>query len=138
MPGHNEDRFEIEQSAKPSSGTSPRWIHHDELPAFSPFPGFTLRVFAGEQLLTAWIRMEPGAIVPRHQHVNEQLGVILEGGVDLTVGAETRRLVPGGAWVIPANVPHAGVAGPEGCLLLESFAPPREDYLAQAASAARG
>ena len=130
-----DDGTEMEQSARRTPEGAPTWTHHDELPAFTPFPGFTLRVFAGERLLTAWIRMEPGAVVPRHHHVNEQLGVILEGVIDLTVGDETRRLVPGGAWVIPGDVPHSGVAGPDGCLLLESFAPPREDYLAQAAAA---
>ena len=117
------------------SSAAPTWIHHDELPPFAPVPGFTLRVFAGERALMAWIRLEPGAVVPRHDHLNEQLGVVLEGEIDLTVGDETRRLGPGGGWVIPANAPHEAVAGPDGCLLLESFAPPREDYLAQAAAA---
>ena len=130
MPDHS-------QPEATTASAAPAWTHHDDLPPFSPFPGFTLRVFAGERLLTACIRMEPGAVVPRHQHHNEQLGVVLEGEIDLTIGDETRRVGPGGAWVIPGNAPHEAVAGPDGCLLLESFAPPRQDYLAQAAAAAR-
>lgn len=115
------------------------WSHYDELGEFSNFPGVSLRVLAGEKVLTAWIKLAPGAVVPTHNHEAEQLGVVLEGGMDLTIGEETRRLGPGAIYVIPANVPHAATATADGILLLESFAPPRPDYvrLGQEATAAR-
>jgi quercetin dioxygenase-like cupin family protein len=31
-------------------------------------------------------------------------------------------------WVIPADVPHAVHAGPDGAFLVELFAPPRTDW----------
>jgi quercetin dioxygenase-like cupin family protein len=112
------------------AGSEPIWTHYDELGEFSNFPGVTLRVITGENVLTAWIRLAPGAVVPTHHHQAEQLGVVLEGGMDLTIGEETRRLGPGATYVIPSNVDHAATATADGILLLESFAPPREDYAA--------
>jgi quercetin dioxygenase-like cupin family protein len=122
------------------AGIEPIWSHHDELGEFSNFPGVTLRVLTGENVLTAWIKLAPGAVVPTHHHEAEQLGVVLEGGMDLTIGDETRRLGVGAAYVIPSNVPHAATATDEGILLLESFSPPRADYarLGREATAARG
>jgi hypothetical protein len=31
-------------------------------------------------------------------------------------------------WVIPGNVPHDVLAGPDGAFLVELFAPPRTDW----------
>ena len=109
---------------------APLWTHYDELGEFSNFPGVTLRVISGQNVLTAWIRLAPGAVVPTHHHLAEQLGVVLEGGMDLTIGDETRLLEAGATYVIPPNVPHAATATADGILLLESFSPPRDDYVA--------
>lgn len=111
------------------------WTHHDELPEFPTLPGITLRVIAGPQLMTAWIRMEPNIVLPEHQHPHEQLGVVIEGAVRLTIDGETRDLGVGHAYNVPSQLPHGGTSGPEGCLLLESFTPPREDYVAMSEEA---
>ena len=113
----------------------PQWVHHDELPAFSAVPGITLRVVAGERLMTAWIRMAPNTTLPVHDHHHEQLGVLVEGALTLTIDGETRSLHPGHAYTIPSHLPHGGQTGEEGCLLIESFSPPRDDYLAHAEAA---
>jgi quercetin dioxygenase-like cupin family protein len=72
--------------------------------------------------------MEPGAIVAEHSHVHEQLGVVVEGSVTLTVVGETRELVVGDAYLVPSDLAHNGVAGTDGVLLVETFVPVREDY----------
>jgi hypothetical protein len=36
------------------------------------------------------------------------------------------------AYVVPGGVEHSGRTGPEGVLVVESFAPVREDYVAAA------
>ena len=42
-----------------------------------------------------------------------------------TVGGETRVMHPGDCVVIPPNVEHDGVAGPQGCQVVDVFTPPR-------------
>jgi quercetin dioxygenase-like cupin family protein len=60
--------------------------------------------------------------------VNEQTGMLLRGTITFRIGDERKELVPGATWVIPANVPHDVVAGPDGAFLIELFAPPRTDW----------
>jgi quercetin dioxygenase-like cupin family protein len=72
--------------------------------------------------------MEPGAVVAEHSHVNEQLGVVVEGSVTLTAAGETRELAVGDAYRVPSDLAHSGVAGADGVLLVETFVPIREEY----------
>jgi quercetin dioxygenase-like cupin family protein len=86
------------------------------------------RPIVGENASFAVVELTPGAIVPAHQHHNEQMGICIEGSVTFTVDGERRELGPGGTWRIPSNAPHDAVAGPEGAILLDIFAPARMDW----------
>jgi quercetin dioxygenase-like cupin family protein len=110
------------------SAKSPTWVRRAEVPPFSPAPGIQIQPVIGESLMTCWIAMEPGAIVAEHSHVHEQLGVVVEGSVTLTVAGETRELVVGDAYLVPSDLAHNGVAGADGVLLVETFVPVREEY----------
>ena len=82
----------------------------DEVRALRPYAiweGAVARALHGEELTVAVIDLAPNVAVPEHRHVNEQLGFVAEGSVTMTVGGESRELRPGGAWVIPAHVPHS-------------------------------
>ncbi len=125
-------------AASGATATTPTWVHRDDLASFSPAPGVTLRaVFAGTAM-TAWITIEPHTTLAIHHHPNEQIGVVLEGAIEVTIAGESRLLRPGHAYTVPPNLPHGGVTGADGCLLPETFAPPRADYLAMAQAAERG
>ena len=76
----------------------------------------------------ALIDLEPNTHVPEHHHVNEQTGILLRGSMSFTIGDETKQIEPGEMWVIPADVPHSVISGPEGATLAELFAPPRADW----------
>jgi quercetin dioxygenase-like cupin family protein len=84
----------------------------------------------GERVTVALIELDPGALVPEHSHENEQIGFLVQGAMTFTIGGETGEIVPGGSWRILAHVPHSVVAGPEGAVLVEVFAPPRSDWAA--------
>ena len=92
------------------------------------FDGINCRVIHGDELSLAVVELDPGAIVPEHDHDNEQLGLVLEGSVTFTLGEETKELGPGGIWRIPGGTPHSVVAGPEGAVVIDIFAPPRLDW----------
>jgi quercetin dioxygenase-like cupin family protein len=76
----------------------------------------------------AVVDLEPGISVPEHQHENEQVGVVLEGTVTMTVAGESRELGPGETYVIPSNALHRAAAGPDGCSVVDIFAPVRADW----------
>lgn len=86
------------------------------------------RTVNGERLTLALVELAPDAVVPEHRHENEQMGMVVTGSVTFTVDGETRTLGPGGTWRIPSNLPHDLVTGPDGALVVDVFAPTREDW----------
>jgi quercetin dioxygenase-like cupin family protein len=86
------------------------------------------RAIVGENASFAVVELTPGAIVPAHQHSNEQMGICIEGSVTFTIGDERRDLGPGGTWRIPSNAPHDAVAGSHGAILIDIFSPARTDW----------
>ena len=103
---------------------------------FSPLAGFQMQAVIGGAMMANWVRIEPNQLMPRHQHPQEQLGIMLEGTLELTIGDETRLLKPGHAYTIPGDVPHHARTMDDGCLVLDIFSPAREDYARMARTAA--
>ena len=91
----------------------------------------------GERITLAVVELDPGAVVAEHAHENEQLGIVLQGSMRFRVGDEVQELGPGGTWTIPANTPHEATAGPDGAVVIDVFVPPRDDWSALEALAAR-
>lgn len=104
-------------------------IDWTQLPEHAPAPGITGRVQLGTELSVALFQLQAGAVVPRHTHPNEEFGQVLAGALRLEVGTDERDLVEGDSFLIPGDVPHAAVAGPAGCVLLECYAPPRNPFV---------
>jgi len=100
----------------------------DALPTKQIWDGVVERVVEGERMGLAIVELEPGAVVPEHRHDNEQLGFVISGSVTFTLGGETKQLGPGGTWRILGGTPHEVVAGPEGAVVADIFAPPRADW----------
>jgi quercetin dioxygenase-like cupin family protein len=105
----------------------------DQVAAIPPQPiwdGVVARVLLGDRLTLAIVELEPASIVPTHQHANEQAGIVVAGSVTFTVADEIRDLEPGGTWLIPGETPHSVEAGAEGAVVIDVFAPPRDDWAA--------
>jgi quercetin dioxygenase-like cupin family protein len=99
-----------------------------DLPLLQVWNGVTARAVNGERLSFAVVELDPGGVVPEHQHEHEQLGMVIEGHIRFRIEDETRELGPGGMWTIPSNAPHEVTAGPEGAVVIDVFAPIREDW----------
>lgn len=93
------------------------------------FPGVDLRVTAGTGLMLSVVEFEPGGVVPEHAHPHEQMGYLVSGRLEFTVGGETRILEAGDLWRIPGGVPHKVVARDGPAVALDVFHPVRDDYL---------
>jgi quercetin dioxygenase-like cupin family protein len=122
-----------EDLTNPSS-PAPAWGKLADLARFPTVPGIWMRSFVGSAVMANWVTIEPGAAVPLHDHPHEQLGIMLEGEMDLTIGDETRTIGPGDLYVVPPHVTH-GARSTEGCLVVDIFTPVREDYAALAREA---
>jgi quercetin dioxygenase-like cupin family protein len=92
--------------------------------------GIAGRVVHGEHLTLGVIELDPDVALPEHHHVNEQVGLVISGSLELVVGGEARTLGPGETWTIPPEVPHSGRAGADGAIVVDIFSPPRQDWRA--------
>lgn len=100
----------------------------DTLRPYKIWDKVVARVVNGERMTLAVVDLEPNTAVPEHHHENEQLGLVLRGSVSFTIGGSKRDLRVGDTYVIPSHVPHHVVAGPEGCTVVDVFAPLRQDW----------
>jgi len=93
------------------------------------FPGVEIRTTAGDRMMLSVVTFEPRSVVPLHAHPHEQMGLLISGRLEFTIGGITRILGPGDLWRIPGGVPHQVVALDEPAVALDTFHPIRDDYL---------
>ena len=90
--------------------------------------GVTGRAIEGERASLIVVELAPGSVVDEHRHDNEQLGVCAAGSLTFRIGDETRELRAGDTWRIDSNVLHEVHTGPNGAVVIETFAPARSDW----------
>jgi quercetin dioxygenase-like cupin family protein len=82
----------------------------------------------GEKGTVVQFSARKGATATRHSHDNEEYALITSGKLKFTFDDREVVAKAGDVLVIPANVPHTMVAL-EDVLLVEFFAPAREDWI---------
>ncbi|MEC9368404.1 MAG: cupin domain-containing protein [Pseudomonadota bacterium] len=90
--------------------------------------GIETRIFPGEQAMISVVRIAPNAAGRLHSHPEEQWGVVIEGSGTRTQDGREFQVKEGDFWRTPGNVPHTFRGGPKGAVILDVFAPPREEY----------
>ena len=75
--------------------------------------------------------IERGTEIPPHSHRNDQVGYLVFGRLQITIGSETRLLQPGDSYAIPGGVTHSARAEVDS-LVIDVFSPPRRDYRSEA------
>ena len=101
-----------------------------ENPTIEICPGITRRTVAhGKMMYQMMATLEAGSRMPAHSHPQEQVVHILEGSMRLIVDGVPHELSTGDSFYLASNVPH-GVETLSATRVLDTFSPPRADYLA--------
>jgi len=98
----------------------------DEIPAEEPYPGVRRRTVQAEQATVAEYAFEPGATFPLHSHPQEQVTLVLEGELEMTVDGRGERLAAGAWSVVPGGVAHGVRAAADGARIVAVVVPRRE------------
>lgn len=107
----------------------------DDVPLEQLNPLISRRLISSEKMMLAHVLLSKGAIVPAHDHHNEQFTYILSGALRFWIGEHADA--PGATFidvhagevlVIPSNVRHRAEAL-EDTLDVDVFNPPRQDWL---------
>jgi quercetin dioxygenase-like cupin family protein len=80
------------------------------------------------ELMMVRVRFHAGAVGALHHHPHRQVTLVESGRFRVEVGGESRVLVAGDGFFIPPEVEH-GVVAMEAGVLVDVFAPAREDFL---------
>jgi quercetin dioxygenase-like cupin family protein len=92
-------------------------------------PGVTLITRCwGDKTLMGEFHIKAGSELPDHNHPHEQTGYLVSGRLDLIIDGRRHAFSAGDTWCIPGDVRHSAVAVTD-AVVLEVFAPVREDYL---------
>jgi len=105
-----------------------RW---DDMPREALKQGIERRLVSTDRMMIAHVYLDEGAVVPRHEHENEQLTYILEGTLRFWLGDDESQVVDvhaGEILHIPSFMPHRAEAL-EQTLDCDIFCPPRQDWL---------
>lgn len=75
--------------------------------------------------------LERGVRVPEHSHMNDQVGYLVFGRLQVTIGGIERTVLPGDSYAVPGGVLHSTLALIDS-LVIDTFSPPRNDYRTEA------
>lgn len=98
-------------------------------------PLISRRLITSERMMLAHVYLKRGAIVPAHDHHNEQFTYVLSGVLRFWIGTHADApgdtyidVKPGDVLVIPGMVRHRAEAL-EDTLDVDIFNPPRQDWI---------
>ena len=114
--------------ARKQKASKLRYLAWDNVEREQLNPLLYRQLIVGQQVMLARILLKKGCIVPWHSHVNEQLSSIFEGALKFWIDDKEIVVRAGEVLVIPPNMPHKAEAL-EDTLAIDTFHPPREDWI---------
>jgi quercetin dioxygenase-like cupin family protein len=107
-----------------------RAVNEQENPWIEIAPGIKRRtIAAGASMYQMRAELAAGSQMPEHAHPQEQVAHVIKGRMKLIVAGMPHELAAGDAFYLASNVPH-GVETIEDTTVIDTFSPPRNDYLA--------
>ncbi|MBE2267452.1 MAG: cupin domain-containing protein [Anaerolinea sp.] len=108
------------------------FVQPKDAPQVEMLPGIHRRTMGiTDEVMLCEFFLVRGAVVPEHHHMNDQVGYVIYGRLELTVNGQTRVCDPGTSYAIPGGVSHSATALVD-TLLIDTFSPPRNDYRTEA------
>jgi quercetin dioxygenase-like cupin family protein len=108
-----------------SQATHVRW---NDLPRERVGEMIERRYVTGVHLTLAQFFLKKGCLVPTHEHESEQFVNVVKGTLRLKLGADVFDVAAGEVLMIPPHLPHSAEAL-EDCVVFDSFAPTRKDWI---------
>jgi quercetin dioxygenase-like cupin family protein len=114
----------------PSAGThdasGASIVNLEDYPRYEIAQGVVFCPVFGRNMSLNFVAFPPRSGFPTHVHPEEQISIVREGTMEITVGEVSRWVVPGDVIVFPSGVPHSGRTLDQPCRLIDIFSPPRE------------
>ena len=109
--------------------TSPIFVRPQERDWTATDPGVRRRVLTHtDELMMVEFDFEKDAVGKMHFHPHVQASYVARGSFEVTVDGQVETLVAGQSFIVPSNAVH-GVRALEAGLLVDCFAPARQDFV---------
>ncbi len=116
-------------ATKPSTRkTCLQYVSWDSIPIEPLNPLLGRQFIVGKNIMISRVLLKKGSVVPKHQHVNEQITYILEGALKFWIDGKVIVVNAGEVLAIPSNMPHKALALAD-TVDLDVFNPPRADWI---------
>ncbi|MEP6937309.1 MAG: cupin domain-containing protein [Chthoniobacterales bacterium] len=86
-------------------------------------------ITSGQTMYQMLAHLDAGSRLPEHRHPQEQITHVIRGRVRMILSGVPRELGAGESLYIPGNIPH-GAETIEEAVVIDTFSPPRSEYLA--------
>lgn len=117
-------------TAEGVASRSGSWVDIEQTPGVELGPGLFARPIIGGDCMVTHVVWDSRSQAPEHAHAEEQIVLVLEGEIEITMAGERRVLRTGQAAVIPPWVRHSARSCADRSVTVEAFAPPRAALLA--------
>lgn len=108
------------------------FISEKDIPQIEMIAGVHRRTMATtDEAMLCEFYLEEGSNIPEHSHMNDQVGYVISGQIEVTIGGETRICRAGDSYAIPGGVPHRARVL-QRAVVIDVFSPPRNDYRTEA------
>jgi quercetin dioxygenase-like cupin family protein len=108
--------------------TEPQHIRWSDVPAESLNPSLDRQFVVGDKIMVSRLNMKKGCVVPEHSHYHEQVSHVISGALQFLVDGKEVIVRAGELLFIPPDVPHS-VLTLEDSVAMDTFTPPREDWI---------
>ena len=106
------------------------FVKHSEPEVQHPEPGITRRIMSYcDKVMVCELEFVKGTPSKVHKHPHEQITYVISGALKFSVGGEEQIVHAGDAIYMPANVEHGVLLALEDSVIVDTFAPKRDDFL---------
>jgi quercetin dioxygenase-like cupin family protein len=102
-------------------------INWNEIVEHKVIEGLFGKFFHTETMTVVQWRFEAGTSLPIHDHHHEQITMVVDGKLDLTIQNNTKTLISGDILLIPSGISHGGKSL-ENTTAIDIFHPVRMDF----------
>ena len=103
------------------------FIAPEHMKTAEPLPGWRGRFWRSASMSFAHYEIAAGASIHPHHHPNEEVWLVIEGELEITVAGETQKAGPGSVAVVPPDALHSVRALSSGSAVVANH-PVRHDF----------
>lgn len=99
------------------------------IPSVQTAPGIRRQMVVGQNVMICRFTFDPFVVTEEHEHPHEQMTLVVKGRVKFVISGEERIVAAGDVLHFPPNNRHGATMLDEEVVLIDIFAPIREDFL---------